>query len=497
MNLAQALVDAADRFGDRQALVQDGTRTSFAELERLSARCVAVLAERGVAVGDRVGILLPNVPAFIGAYYGALRLGAIAVPLNSLLKPGEVEQRLADAGAGTLVAPFERHDELAGLSERLEIRLIDPAEAARSEPLDAIAARADDDTAVLMYTSGTTAGAKGAELTHRGLRFTGETLAFPLLNLTPDDVIFGSAPFAHILGQAGVMNPAILSGASIALVPRFDPEVALQQMAETGTTIFLAVPPMCVALLRAADTVTDLPQLKVTHTGGAPLAPETFREFGERFGGQVLEGYGLTETAGVVITHCFGQRCKAGTVGTPVPGVEVRVVDLDTQELQQGEIGEVQVRTPGLMRGYWRNPEATAEAVDADGWFATGDVGYVDEDGYVVLVDRKKDVILRGGYTVYPREVEDALFEHPSIREAIVVGVPDELLGEEVVALVVPRAGLQPDPEEIKAFVKERVAPYKYPRLVVVTDELPRGPSGKLLKREVDRASLRQALDGR
>jgi long-chain acyl-CoA synthetase len=495
VNLARALVVAAATFGDRTALVQDGARTSFVDLERFSARFASMLAGHEVGAGDRVGVLLPNVPAFIGAYYGALRIGAIAVPLNVLLRPREIEQRLGDAEAGVLVAPLDRHDELSGLAGELGVRLLDPVEADTADPLDGIVDRADDDAAVLMYTSGTTAGAKGAELTHGGLRFTGETLAFPLLDLTPDDVIFGSAPFSHILGQAGVMNPAILSGASIALVPRFDPEVALRQMVETGTTVFLAVPPMCVALLRAADAATVLPTLKVAHVGGAPLAPETFREFRERFGCQVLEGYGMTETAGVGVTHCFGQRCKAGTVGTPVDRVGLRIVDPDARDVPQGEVGEVLLHTPGLMRGYWRNPEATAEAVDPEGWFATGDMGYVDEDGYLVLVDRKKDVILRGGYTVYPREVEDALYEHPALREAIVVGVPDDRLGEEVVALVVPRAGLRPDPEAIKAFVRERVAAYKYPRLVVVLDELPRGPSGKILKREVDRAPLRRALD--
>lgn len=495
MNLARALVEAAAAFGDRPALVQDGARTSFAALERLSARFASALAGHGVGAGDRVGVLLPNVPAFIGAYYGALRIGAIVVPLNVLLRTREIEQRLADAEAGTLVAPLDRHEELASLAAELGIRLIDPAEADAADPLDAVAERADDDGAVLMYTSGTTAGAKGAELTHGGLRFTAETLAFPLLNLTPDDVIFGSAPFSHILGQAGVMNPAILAGASIALVPRFDPEVALRQMVETGTTVFLAVPPMCVALLRAAEAAPVLPRLKIAHVGGAPLAPETFREFRERFGGEVLEGYGMTETAGVVVTHRSGQRCKAGTVGTPVDEVGLRIVDLDAHDVPQGEVGEVLVHTPGLMRGYWRNPAATAETVDPEGWFATGDMGFVDEDGYLVLVDRKKDVILRGGYTVYPREVEDALYEHPSVREAIVVGVPDDRLGEEVVALVVPRAGLRADAEEIKAFVRERVAAYKYPRLVMVTDDLPRGPSGKILKREVDRAPLRRALE--
>ena len=348
---------------------------------------------------------------------------------------------------------------------------------------------------MLLYTSGTTGRAKGAELTHGGLRAVATFLAGPLLRLTEQDVLLGAAPFTHIFGLSGVINPALASGACIALMARFDAEAALALMAREGAEVLLAVPSMCIALLRAAEGAAVTPRLRVVHVGGAPLPPETLHAFAARFGCAVLEGYGMTETAGGAVSHVSGQVCKPGSVGTPAPGVEVRIATLaGGEEVATGEPGEVQLRAPGMMRGYWRNPAATDEAF-TDGWFRTGDVGYRDADGYLFLIDRTKDVILRGGYSVYPREVEDALYEHPGVSEAAVVGVPDEVLGEEVVALVVPRAGQSCDPDAIRAFMRERVVAYKYPRLVVLADELPRTPSGKILKREIDRAPLRAALD--
>ena len=355
-----------------------------------------------------------------------------------------------------------------------------------AEPVTELVERDRDEIAVLLYTSGTTGNAKGAELTHGGLRGAAEFLSGPILRLAEDDVVLGAAPLSHVFGLSGVMNPPLVTGACVALMPRFDAESALELMRRESARVFLGVPSMCIMMLRAAEaTGGEVPRLRVAHTGGAPLAPETFEAFSSLFGCQVLEGYGLTETAGGAVSHVYDQHCKPGSVGTPAPGVELRI---------DGDIGEVLLRGPNNFRGYWHNPAATSEAIDADGWFHTGDVGHVDEDGYLFLVDRMKDVILRGGYTVYPREVEDVLYEHPSVSEAVVVGVPDETLGEEVVALVVPRGG-DCDPDDVREFVKARVAAYKYPRLVVVLDELPRTPSGKILKREIDREPLRRALD--
>jgi long-chain acyl-CoA synthetase len=489
MNLADLLTEAARTHGARSALLCDGSRVSYAELDALAVRFAGSLADRGVAVGDRVALLLPNEPAFVGAYYGALRLGAIVVPLNPLLRRGEIESRVQDAQAKLLVAPAERSAEVDGIGPEL----VDPATVEGEAHAGTIVDRGPGDPAVLLYTSGTSGIAKGAELTHAGLRANAAFLGRHVLALAPDDVVLGSTPLSHVLGQSGVMNAAIACGACVALMPRFDPEATLEAIERDGARVFLGVPTMCKALLQAAEQLTSAPQLRVAHVGGAPLPPETLRAFAARFGCEVLEGYGMTEV-GTASSHRLGREVRPGSVGPAADGIELRIVGPDGRDLAAGEVGEVLVRGPWLMRGYWRNPEATRETIDPDGWLATGDVGYLDADGYLFLVDRKKDVILRGGYSVYPREIEDVLHGHPTVQEVAVVGIPDEALGEEVVALVVPAPGQICDPNELREFARARVAAYKYPRLVVVTDRLPRGPTGKLLKREIDRESLRAAL---
>jgi long-chain acyl-CoA synthetase len=483
------LGDAAQAHAERPALLVGDARVSYRELGAACARWAGALRAGGVLPGDRVALLLPNGVDCIAALYGALALGAIAVPLNPLLRSAEVEQRLGDSGARLLVTSPDEPG-AAGVPATL----LHPVDAAAAEPWAGIADRDTGEPAVLLYTSGTTGRPKGAELTHGGLRATASFLAESVLALRADDVLLGAAPMTHVFGLAGVLNPALAAGACIALVPRFDATSALELMEREGIEVFLGVPSMCIALLRAADAGGAVPKLRVAHVGGAPLAPETLHDFAGRFGCAVLEGYGMTETSGGAVSHVSGQAVKPGSVGTAGPGVAIRIAGAGGAEVSDGEPGEVLLRTPGVMRGYWGNPEATREAF-ADGWFRTGDVGYVDADGYLFLIDRTKDVILRGGYTVYPREVEDVLYEHPAVSEAAVVGVPDELLGEEVVALVVPRAGQTCDPGEIRAFARKRVAAYKYPRLIAVVGALPRTPSGKVLKREIDRAPLRRALD--
>jgi long-chain acyl-CoA synthetase len=493
VNLAHLLADAASGDGERIALLHDGVRIDYAELEASAARFAGLLRSAGIGPGDRVALLLPNEPDYVAAYYGALKLGAIVVPLNPMLKRGEIETRVDDSAASVLVVASGREEELAGLSATL----VDPARALDADGVTGIADRDPGDTAVILYTSGTSGRAKGAELTHRGLQGKARFLAGPLLEVTPDDVFLGSAPLTHVLGQSGVMNAAIAARASVALMTRFDTAKALELMQNEGANVILGVPTMCIALLREAESLPVVPQIRVAHIGGAALAPETLHAFGDRFGCEVIEGYGMTEIAGTVTAFRFGDAIKPASVGRRADDVELRIVSAEGAEVATGEVGEVLIRGEALMSRYWRNPEATREAVDADGWFATEDLGYLDSDGCLFLVDRKKDVILRGGYTVYPREVEDVLHEHPAVHEVAVVGVPDETLGEEVVALVVAKPGAEADPEAIKEFVRERVAGYKYPRLVFVVDALPKGPSGKILKRAIDREPLREELTTR
>jgi long-chain acyl-CoA synthetase len=486
-NLATLLGDAAAGHAARPALLLEDERIDYAALERGAAHFAGLLRDHGIGPGDRVGIMLPNGPPFVAAFHGALRLGAIVVPLNVLLKPPEVRQRVEHAGARVVVTGADVVPESA--------TRLDPEATDEAHPVEEIVDRDPADTAVILYTSGSTGDARGVELTHGGLRSQAGFLAGPVLGLTPNDVVLGAAPFAHVFGLTGVMNAPIAAGACIVLMPRFEAAAALELMAVSGTTVLLGVPTMCIALLQAAESTSLLPPLRVAHSGGASLAPEILRAFEGRFGCQVVEGYGMTETAGPVTTHRFGHLCKPASVGTPANGMEVRVVDGDGAEVGAGEIGEVLARGAAVTTGYWHNPSATADAFREAGWLSTGDMGYVDEDGYLFLVDRKKDVIIRGGYSVYPRELEDVLYAHPGVLEAIVLGVPDSLLGEEVVALVVARPGADCDPDDVKRYVRERVAAYKYPRLVVLVEQLPRGPSGKILRREIDRAQLRRALD--
>lgn len=448
MTLARLLPETARRFPDRPALLHDGVHTTYAELDRRAGEAAGALRAHGVGPGDRVALVLPNRPQSVAAYHGVLRLGATVVPLNPLLTEREVELRVADSGA----ARFDV-DDLAG-----------------GTPVEPGAVPPGDGVAVILYTSGTTGDPKRIELTQAGLRLVADYLAHVGLQLRHDDVVYGVTPLAHVLGMSGCMNATFAAGACLALVSRFDAAHALEQMERERIGILLGVPSMCTALLAASDETGLRPPVRIAHIGGAPVAVELMHAFEERFGGVVLEGYGMTETGGTVTLNHAGRERKPGSVGTPASGGVVRIAD----------DGEVLVQSPTLMRGH-------------DGWFATGDVGRLDDDGYLYLYDRKKDVILRAGYTVYPREVEEVLYAFPGVREAVVVGVPHAALGEEVVAVVVAGPG-GCDAEALKAFARERVAAYKYPRLVHVVDELPHNATGKIQRREIDRAALAELL---
>jgi long-chain acyl-CoA synthetase len=463
MNLARILTDGAAAHGDRPALWFEGSPMSYAELDRRARVAAGELRRRGVTPGDRVALALPNSPAFLAAYFGALRLGAIVVPLNPLLAPPEVEERLAAAGATVL----------------LDAEL--PVEGATGED---VVDRGAGDPAVILFTSGTSGRPKGAVLTHGSILAAARNAAAALA-LGPKDVVLGAAPFSHVLGLSTGIVSTFLAGGAIAVVGRFDPETALATMTATRTTILLGVPTMCIALTQAARSASELPPLRIAHVGGASVPVEVASDFERTFGGEVYEGYGLTELSGIATTYTPGQPQKPGSVGMPLGGTELRILDPD-----EDGVGEVQFRGSSVITGYWNDTEATAEALDPDGWLSTGDLGRVDDDGYLFLVDRKKELIIRGGYNVYPREVEEALYAHPAVLETAVLGVVHEALGEEVAALVVLRPGSTTTTDELRAWAKERVAAYKYPRRIVVVDELPKGPTGKILKRAIDRSSL-------
>jgi long-chain acyl-CoA synthetase len=478
VNLATILDEAAARAPTRPALLlDDGGRVAPVSYEELLLRAAAAaedLRGRGVRVGDRVAVVLPNGVDFVAAYFGALRVGAIVVPLNPLLAAPEIADRLGRAEPrATVDAPpaFEPR--------------------ARATAVPAPVERQDDDVAALLFTSGTSGTAKGAMLTHGGLRAAARGAA-EALALSGDDVVLGAAPFSHVLGQATGILATLSAGAAVAVVTRFEPHETLRFMAATGTTILLGVPTMCIGLCRAAREAEHraLPPLRVAHVGGAPVPPEVARDVERTLGAELREGYGLTELSGLATTFLPGEERRPGSVGRPLPGTEVRVVSPAGEPLPAGEVGEVQFRGPAVVPGYWRDAEATRAALAADGWLSTGDLGVLDDDGYLTLVDRKKELIIRGGYNVYPREVEDVLHAHPGVLEAAVVGVPHDVLGEEVLAVVVRREGATLDEATLQAFARERVAAYKYPRHVVFVDALPKGPTGKVLKRALDPAAL-------
>ena len=498
-NLAQVLAASAAEHGGRAALVHDDGVTTYRELERLAGAFSALLRARGIVPARRVALMLPNTPAYVGAYLGALRAGAIVVPLNILLRAREVEPRLLGSTPAILVTDAERAGEMGGAAAAAgaEVVVVDRNGAdvvGEHAPAAEIAERSDDDAAAIVYTSGTSGGPKGAVLTHGGLRASALGVG-EQLGLRVEDVVLGAAPLSHVLGLSSGVTATLAAGASVLLVTRFEAAATLDVMARTGTTVFLGVPAMCISLCAAARSASALPPLRIAHAGGAAVAVDTARELEATFGCAVLEGYGLTEMSGVATLHSWGQERKAASVGTPLPGTEVRIVSLAGDVLPAGEVGEVEFLGPTVTAGYWRDAEATAAAIGPDGWLATGDLGYLDDDGYLFLVDRKTELIVRGGYNVYPGEVEEVLYEHPEVFEAAVVGIPHPTLGEDMVAVVVRRPGSALTASRLRDYARERLAAYKYPRHAVFVAELPKGPTGKILKRSIDRDALLRRLE--
>jgi long-chain acyl-CoA synthetase len=490
MNLAENLLRSAARYPDRPAIRLDDTVLTYAGLADRSARAAGFLGVAGVRPGDRVALMLPNVPEFAVVYYGILRAGGVVVPMNPLLKEREVAYYLQDAQASVVLAGPSCAEAASLGAERAGVRCV-VVDAGFAELLDAATPvsgavdRAGEDTAVLLYTSGTTGQPKGAELTHANLSTNVDVFVADLIQATADDVIFGGLPLFHSFGQTCGLNGAVKVGACLTLVPRFTPGKVLEVLARDRVTVFEGVPTMYVALLgEPARSAYDLSGLRVCVSGGAALPVEVMRGFEEAFGCVILEGYGLSETSPVASFNHPDRERKPGSIGTPIRGVSMRVVDEFGKDVPPGEVGEIAIAGHNVMKGYWRRPEATAEAIP-DGWFRSGDLARVDEDGYFAIVDRRKDLIIRGGYNVYPREIEEVLYEHPAVAEAAVIGVPDPSLGEEVGAAVVVKSGETVTPQDIQDYVKGQVAAYKYPRRVWFLDALPKGPTGKVLKREI------------
>ncbi|GAB3573447.1 long-chain fatty acid--CoA ligase [Amycolatopsis endophytica] len=488
-NLASNLVATARIAGDRPAIRLDDHVLTYRDFHLRAAAVAGDLRARGIRPGDRIAMNFPNLPVFPVLFYGALLAGAVVVPMNPLLTAREVEFQLRDsqaslcyswAGAGPAPAAAAAaagigHVPVPGSGA------LDLAGTPLAEPVN----RDGTDTAVILYTSGTTGTPKGAELTHHNLSSNAAVTAGTILRIGPDDVIMGCLPLFHVFGLTCGLNAAIRAGAVLTLIPRFDPAKALAVVARDRVTVFQGVPTMYAAMLNHPDAArADMTSLRLCTTGGSAMPVEVLRTFEQTFGCEVYEGYGLSETSPVVASNRPGYERRPGTVGLPVPGCEMRLVDDADRDVPFGEPGEIVIRGENVMKGYWNRPDASAEVI-RDGWFHTGDIATRDADGYYSIVDRKKDLIIRGGYNVYPREVEEALYLHPAVAEAAVVGVPHPSLGEEVTAVVALKPGETVDPAELRSFAKTVLAPYKYPRSVKIVESLPKGPTGKILRREI------------
>jgi long-chain acyl-CoA synthetase len=412
--------------------------------------------------------------------------------MNVLLKRREVAFYLRDPGAKLLLAwqGFAEDAQTGAQDAGVECLLVTPGEfeqtLAATRPRPGTAEADDSDTAVILYTSGTTGTPKGAELTHANLTRNCE-IALGLFGLGSEAVVLGALPLFHSFGQTCGLNATIAGGGLLTLIPRFDPRKALEIIERDRVSVFQGVPTMYNAMLNDPEASSfDTSTLVVCASGGAAMPVELMRGFEEKFGCKVLEGYGLSETSPIASFNHPDRERKAGSIGTPIDGVEMKLVDDEDHDLPAGGVGEIVIRGHNVMKGYWDRPDATADAI-RDGWFHTGDMARIDDDGYFFIVDRKKDMIIRGGYNVYPREIEEVLYEHPAVREVAVVGVPHDELGEEIGAAVALKQGAEATPDQLREHVKAQVAAYKYPRHVWLVDELPKGPTGKILKREIER----------
>jgi long-chain acyl-CoA synthetase len=492
LNLALILEAAAASRPDHAAIRLNDFSLSYRELDRAARGFATSLRARGIEPDEAVALMIPNVPQFTIAYFGSLYAGCRVVPLNVLLSGPEVAYHLEDSDARLLIAhPLFAEPALVGAA----VAGVDVVEAAEGSETVAAMAAADpiermhptlpSDTAVIIYTSGTTGKPKGAELTHSNLLLNCKVVVPELLPFGHDDIALATLPLFHSFGQTCMQNAVIAAGGTFILLPRFGPQEAFEIIERDRVTIFAGVPTMYFALLhfQGADGY-DLSSLRHCMSGGAAMPVDVMRAFEAKYPVQILEGYGLSETSPVASFNMLDRPRKPGSVGYPVWGVEMSIRDDDDEPLPDGERGEICIRGHNIMKGYLKRPEATAEAI-RDGWFHSGDIGVRDEDGCYTIVDRKKDMILRGGFNVYPREVEEVLFAHADIAEAAVIGVAHDSHGEEVKAVIALHPGRELSAADVIDYCKQNLAAYKYPRIVEFIDELPKGPTGKILKREL------------
>jgi long-chain acyl-CoA synthetase len=513
LNLAVMLEDSARRVPDRDAVVFNDTRLTYAQIDAMANQVANLLVARGIEPGDKVALSCPNLPYFPVVYYGVLKAGAVVVPLNVLFKGREVAYHLNDSDAKAYVC-FEGTADLAmavcgkegfeatSACEHFFVIPADPTGGVMDGADHFLAAIKDQpatfetvvteggDTAVILYTSGTTGKPKGAELSHANIAFNALT-CHRIWELKPSqpDIHLVALPLFHSFGQTVQLNAGFGLGATLVLLPRFEAKQALELMQNEHVTFFAGVPTMYWGLLNALTDDVDVDEiadnLRRAIAGGASLPVEIIKQVKERFHVQILEGYGLSETSPVATFNHLDHEPKPGSIGTPIWGIEVKLIDGDWKTIEAvDEVGEVAMRGHNIMKGYYKRPDATDEVM-RDGWFRSGDLARRDKDGYYYIVDRVKDMIIRGGFNVYPREIEEVLLTHEAVSLVAVVGVPHDQHGEEIKAYVIRNEGAEITEDELIEWAKEQMASYKYPRMVEFRDELPMTATGKILKREL------------
>src|SRR5215469_16715311 len=496
-NLAVILTESAQSSPDRPVALFAGGQLTYRQLDKASDRVAATLAATGIKPGDPVAVQLPNIPQFLISYFGILKAGGIVVPLNVLLTAPEVAFHLGDSGARILIVWEGALPEAAKGAEAVgldQVYVVGQGGAsgvgvpferlmAVEVPRYEMAVREPADTAVIVYTSGTTGRPKGAELTHLQLYMNAD-IPGRLFDVRSDDIVLTALPLFHVFGLSSILDVCVRFGCTMSLVPRFEAAAVLTTIERDRATIFEGVPTMFVALLVCSELGScDISSLRIAISGGASIPAPVLNAFEKRYGVVILEGYGLTETASTTTFNVSATDRRAYSVGKPIWGTQTQVWDAEGKPLPPGagNVGEVVTRGLHVMKGYLNRPEDTA-SVFTGNWFHTGDLGYFDQDGYLYIVGRSKELIIRGGYNVYPAEIEDVLHEHPAVAEAAVIGVPDERLGEEVMAFLTLRPGAVLTAREAIIFCRERVAAYKYPRVVEIRDVLPKNALGKILK---------------
>ncbi len=492
-------MEGGQKRGDHPA-IQFGRKTvTFRKLIHRVDALAWGLTRLGITPGDVCALMMPNSIEWVVVYYALAKIGAIVLPVNFLYREGELSHIFKDAGARVFIGHKDYLEHPCRVMKTMPAMNLFIAMGPEGKegfiPLEALFSDGDEkefpiypvsegDTWVIIYTSGTTGLPKGAMLSHGNLTTNAMTVA-GMRATRPDDVALCVLPLFHIFGQTCVLNASLYSGLSIRMWSQFDEKELLKSIETEESCFLIAVPTILNRLLAATDPCPPMRSgLRFCISGAASLPAEILHRFQERFQTVIYEGYGLTECSPVCVENPFGQPTRPGSIGIPIPGFDARIVDEEDRNLPPGEVGELIVRGPGVMKGYINQPEATARAL-RNGWLHTGDLARMDTDGYIYIVDRKKDMIIRGGYNVYPREIEEILYTHPSVAEAAVVGVRDPELGEEVAAAVVLRSGERTTAEALRQFVKERVAPYKYPRRIYLVEELPKSHTGKILKRAI------------